>query len=266
MMNWNQIVLTGAQGGQGHRALQSLIEQRSAVIVLRGLIGPEVLESARQAVLRNRDQLVVTEYVNGRLVTIGPYLVKYLHRLDAYFAAAHMTDQLFQDPTGDLRRIVRERLAQVLGLRRLEVAAEPDGRLYAPAVIRVHRDGQANPLHNDNIMRDAASAPISLRSLRQQLSCIVCLQECDEGGELVHYQRPWGQADEQYKIASGLGYRPQVVSGSARMSYKPQSGDVYLINSTLYHEINEVRGCDRITMGFFVGLFDDRLESAVAWS
>ncbi|MGK5641967.1 2OG-Fe(II)-dependent halogenase WelO5 family protein [Streptomyces sp. URMC 126] len=129
----------------------------------------------------------------------------------------------------------------------------------------IHADGVRDPLHNDNIMRDAAGTGIVLADLARQLSCVVCLQECDEGGELRIYRRPWEPQDETFKIDGGLGYDEGVVEGHPGHEFKPQAGDVYVINPMQYHSIEQVSGSDRITMGFFLGFADEKLGSAVVW-
>jgi hypothetical protein len=154
----------------------------------------------------------------------------------------------------------------VLGLAGLDVAREADGRRYADSIIRVHGDGVANPLHNDNIMRDASRTGLKLAGLKHQLSCVVCVQECDRGGELVTYRKRWAPDDEVFKVKDGLGYDDRVIVGVERDVFRPRQGDVYLINPTSYHEIKQVGGKDRVTLSFFIGFYDDNLEEAVLWS
>jgi hypothetical protein len=209
---------------------------------------------------------MVTRYSNGELTTFGTYLAPHLGAPERYFAASGSGDTLFPDPEADPRARVRERLRAFLGLNSLDVAAEPDGRRYAPAIVRLHRDGVGNPLHNDNVMRDAAATSLSLSRLRHQFSCITCLQECDGGGELLHYRRRWTPSDEAFKVPQGLGYTGDAVAGAELFRFRPETGDVYLIDPTNYHAIEPVRGRDRLTMGFFFGFFDDVLDEGVCWS
>ncbi|MFF3747170.1 2OG-Fe(II)-dependent halogenase WelO5 family protein [Streptomyces kronopolitis] len=171
------------------------------------------------------------------------------------------------DPAGTPGRGERgaHRLPQGGCLSAASVAQEPDARDYAASVVRIHADGVRNQLHNDNIMRDAQGAGLALTDLAYQLSCVVCLQECDAGGELRMYRKPWEPVDEAYKIQDGLGYDEAVVDGYPCHEFTPQAGDIYLINPTRYHSIERVTGPDRLTMGFFIGFADDALNSAVVW-
>lgn len=156
-------------------------------------------------------------------------------------------------------------MRDTFGLHRFEIATEPDGRQYASSNVRIYTDTVDTPLHNDNIMRDGASSGLVLAKLKHQLSCVVCIQECDEGGELSIYRKPWEPADEVYKIPGGLGYDMGVVADTPVHQFKPQTGDVYLLNPTYYHAIERVSGADRLTLGFFFGFFDDHLDEGVAW-
>ncbi|MDV2998814.1 MAG: hypothetical protein N5P05_000420 [Chroococcopsis gigantea SAG 12.99] len=249
----------------GRKALQGLLDDRYAAIVLKNAIAPEILDSAIDIVQDYYEKATVTSYANGALTTIGPYLAKHLHGVDRYFQEAQLTESVF--PNGNnLAQYVRERLRSIFALNSIETAVEDDGRRYAPFIIRLHADGVTNPLHNDNIKRDAASTDLSLARLTSQLSCIVCLQECDAGGQLFHYQKRWSIEDEEHKIPAGIGYDYAVVKDKPCFVFKPQKGDIYLIDPTNYHEIRQVSGATRLTLGFFMGFFDSSLSDAVVWS
>lgn len=250
----------------GRQALEDLRHERQGLVVLKNALEPADLSACQRAVEAHRHEATVTKYPNGTLTTFGPYLARYLSDSSAYFARSTATDVLFSDPTHDLRKAVRNVLMTAFAMRSLEVAREPDGRMYAGAILRLHSDGISNPLHNDNIMRDAAGTGLRLADLACQFSCVVCIQECTEGGRLHHYQKSWEPEDERFKIPSGLGYDEDVVEGFRHLAYKPETGDVYVMNPTYYHAIERVGGMERRTLGFFFGSFDDSLNDAVAWS
>lgn len=261
---WDRVVRDAAAGPPEPALLQGLIRGEHAVVVLRNLLPHEVFEINRKRVMGIFEHASTTAYTNGALTTIGPYLAKYLDRPDGYFADAAAARDLLDGVGFDLNLQVRGALAAALGVPAIDAAREPDGRCYADSVIRIHADGVHNPLHNDNIMRDAAGTGLVLAGLDHQLSCIVCLQECDSGGELVIYGKPWESADERFKPAGRLGYTDEVVAGAPVHVFRPQAGDVYLINPTYYHAIRRVGGATRLTMGFFLGLTAGT-EVPVAW-
>ncbi|WP_437757468.1 2OG-Fe(II)-dependent halogenase WelO5 family protein [Sorangium sp. So ce1389] len=264
--HWNQVALRADDRSSGRKLLRGLVDSEVAVVVCKDLLGEKLLQSGLKQIRDHYGKKFATQYVNGTLTTIGPYLAKHLSRPEEYFENACVTDEVFTEPDFDLRRLVRNRLQTLFGLQSLRIEEEPDGRRYADSVVRIHADGVCNPLHNDNIMRDAASTGLSLARLKHQLSCIVCIQECDQGGELISYRKTWNEEDEAFKIKGGLGYDRGVVGDVPRTVFRPQTGDVYVINPTNYHEIERVGGKDRITLGFFIGFYDDDLRNAVVWS
>lgn len=263
---WNRVVYLLDIQRPDPEALRGLIEGRHAVVVLKGLLPSDVFKANRERIDQMFGSSSTAQYVNGTLTTIGPFLARHLSDPDAYFAAARDAQRLCDEVGFDLDERVRGRLQEVFGLAGFAPAREPDGREYASSIIRIHADGVRNPLHNDNIMRDGAGTGLAVADLRCQLSCVVCVQECDEGGELKIYQKSWVPADEKFKIENGLGYDSGVVSGVPCHVFKPETEDVYLINPTYYHEIETVGGGPRLTMGSFFGFIDDKLTHSLAWS
>lgn len=262
---WGQADYEMTRHVPGRQALRRLVDGKQAVVVLRNLLPAEAF-TVNHARLRTLfEQATTTRYANGALTTIGPYLAKHVDQPEAYFREATAASAWTDSVSFDLSARVRQGLRTALGLQSFEVAQEPDGRQYADSVVRIHADGVANPLHNDNIMRDASSTSLRLAALKHQLSCVVCIQECDSGGELKIYRKRWEPSDEEHKIPGGLGYRNAVVDNAPCHEFKPRAGDIYLINPTHYHEIARVSGADRLTLGFFIGFADDNLDNAIAW-
>lgn len=263
---WGQVVINAGSPLSDKRLLQQLVDQEISVIVIKDLLSEVLLHKGLEFIFSHYEKKTASRYHNGTLTTIGPYLVRHLSDLPHYFSQAGTMNEVFANSDFDLRRITQLRLRSLLGLSRLEVEREPDGRQYADSIIRIHGDGVANPLHNDNIMRDAAQSGLKLAKLKHQLSCVVCVQECDRGGEFVTYRKRWEPADEKFKVKDGLGYDGGVIVGAERDVFRPHQGDVYLINPTNYHEIERVSGKDRVTLSFFIGFYDDSLEQAILWS
>ncbi|MEU9607608.1 hypothetical protein [Streptomyces sp. NPDC048057] len=245
--------------------LRKLVDGDIAVLVLKDLLPSENFTRHRQLVNEMFDRASTTYYANGHLTTIGSYLAKHLSDVDEYFTESEKIAQVIADSSFTLGDDVRSGLARALSLRSLEVAEEPDGRRYADVCVRLHPDGVANPMHNDKIMRDAAHLDLVVSRLLYQLSCVICVQECDTGGEAKIYAKPWEAHDEKFKIPKGLGYEYGVVADVPAHEFKPQAEDVYLINPTYYHEILRVGGDTRVTVGFFLGFSDESLDAAVTW-
>lgn len=138
----------------------------------------------------------------------------------------------------DLPARVRAALRRTFGLSALETASE--------AVVRLRTGGVRDPLRHD------ATGTGLLR-------CVVSLQECDWGGELVVYRRPWEASDERWRVPDGPGYRGEVVAAAPRHVFRPRARDVYLINPAYYHETERAHGAARTTLDLSIGFTDDAL-------
>ena len=264
MTDWVSIESSESDGD--HRdSLRALIEGKVPVIVFRDLVPASVLDEQRTRAEKLFSHASTTQYPNGTLTTVGPYLAKYLGDLDGYFRAAAESTELLRSVEFELTDQICAALCKRLSLTSMTVAQDPGRGSYAEGVLRIHGEGISNPLHNDNIMRDISEADSRLALLRYQLSCVACLQGCDTGGELVVYQKSWNAEDEAHKTPNHLGYRSSVVDGVPAFRFKPSTGDIYLINPTYYHEITRVSGQARLTLGFFIGFEDDQLTEAVIW-
>ncbi|MFI1285791.1 MULTISPECIES: 2OG-Fe(II)-dependent halogenase WelO5 family protein [unclassified Streptomyces] len=264
---WGRIVIDVDRDKNidGADLVRRLVDGTVAVVVLRNLLPESVFDANRERLAPVFGQASTTQYSNGSLTTIGPYLAKHLDDPDTYFAEALKANEFTESIGVDLGARTRQRLAEVLDLKRFDTESEADGRSYSQQNVRIYADNIRTPLHNDNIMRDAAGTGLALAELRHQLSCVVCIQECEDGGELRIHRKRWSGEDNEYKIVGGLGYDEAVTGDAPAHEFKPRAGDVYLLNPTYYHSIEQVTGSDRITMGFFFGFYDDELTEAVSW-
>lgn len=264
---WGRIVIDVDRDKNidGADLVRRLVDGTVAVVVLRNLLPESVFDANRERLAPVFGQASTTQYSNGSLTTIGPYLAKHLDDPDTYFAEALKANEFTESIGVDLGARTRQRLAEVLDLKRFDTESEAGGRTYSQQNVRIYADNIRTPLHNDNIMRDAAGTGLALAELRHQLSCVVCIQECEDGGELRIHRKRWSEEDNEYKIVDGLGYDEAVTGDAPAHEFKPRAGDVYLLNPTYYHSIEQVTGSDRITMGFFFGFYDDELTEAVSW-
>ncbi len=246
--------------------LENVITARVPLLVLRNFLTPETRTSVVESLLKCRERISVSHYPNGTLTTLGPYLAKHTSAPENYFTELRDIRPALPDSLISLQKNVYQWVKQTLQLDELETANDELHGPYSSSIVRFHADGVANPLHNDNIVRDAAGTGLVVTEIQHQLSCVVCLQECNEGGVLRIYNKEWKPEDERFKTPGELGYREEIKQGYESCEYRPQSGDVYIFNPAYYHEIDRVAGDTRITMGFFFGLMDKNTKRAIAWS
>lgn len=256
MTAFNQIVIISPTMPVDTSLLDDIVTARVPLLVLRGFLAPDVSSKIVEDLTQCREKIRVSHYPNGRLTTLGPYLAKYTTKPVNYFTELRDLQPALPDSLMTLKGNVYQWVKKVLNLEKLQTAQEAELGEYSGAIVRFHANGVANPLHSDHIVRDAAGSGLVVTNILHQLSCVVCLQECDSGGALRIYQKKWQQEDELFKIQDELGYQSIVVNMCEACEFSPRKGDIYIFNPTYYHEIDRVAGDTRITMGFFFGLTD----------
>lgn len=85
---WDRVVRRVGVDPIGTDLLRGLIDGQIPVVVLKGLLPSEVFSQHRERLATLFDHASTTQYVNGTLTTIGPYLAKYLSNVDEYFREA----------------------------------------------------------------------------------------------------------------------------------------------------------------------------------
>lgn len=246
--------------------LDDIVTARVPLLVLRDFLPSEMREATVYDLQQCREKIRVSHYPNGALTTLGPYLAKHTAAPDNYFTELRDIEPSLPSSLNCLRDTVYSWVKHALKLESLKTAQEPQRGDYAGSIVRFHANGVRNPLHNDNIVRDAANTNLVVTQILHQLSCVVCLQECNAGGALRIFNKKWSPDDEQFKTPGELGYQSVVTGCNEICEFRPRSGDIYLFNPAFYHEIDQVEGDTRITMGFFFGLTDKKMKHAIAWS
>lgn len=246
--------------------IKDIVNGHTMLLVLRGFLHNNTMRAISRDVLNCHDNITTSNYINANLTTLGPYLARYLSNPHEYFSKSQALESIYPQSLIDMRANIYETLRRELVLNCLKTAFEPGSGNYSGSIIRFHADGISNPLHTDNILRDGSGSGLAVAAIKHQLSCVVCLQECTQGGRLRIHQKTWEPSHERFKVKGELGYREDVISGSNACDYYPRRGDIYVFNPNHYHQILAVSGTTRITMGFFLGIVDDDMKKAIAWS
>lgn len=237
-----------------------------SVLVFRGYI-PPVMSQDLVSDLEHCSKLIrVSSYLNAKLTTLGPYFVKYISSPEEYFKQVAEIQAVLPGSLDVMKDNVYRLVREWLQFETFKTAVDPVFGEYSGSIVRFHADGIANPLHNDNISRDAACSGLVVANIVHQLSCVVCLQECTAGGALRVFKKKWNFDDERFKNKCELGYSDDVVSGYGFCEFSPCRGDIYIFNPGYYHEIDCVSGVTRITLGFFFGIAGGDVKTAIAWS
>ena len=77
-----------------------------------------------------------------------------------------------------------------------------------------------------------------------------------EGGACIVYERAHEDEDDRTVPRGSYIYDRALVDGARSARIQPDKGDLLLINSRCYHEVERARS-DRVTYAAFVGLLPD---------
>lgn len=174
---------------------------------------------------------------------------------DQYFAAANgaraQRDAVIAACGIDPLARAMERL-RIDGGADISIAREDDGREYFAGIVR--RMNAGIRLHADCCRRTDPRWQIF--SNIAQLSLNVYLTAF-EGGECVVHDRLHEDADDATVPRGSYIYDRALVAGARKARLQPKKGELLLINSGCYHEVEAARS-DRVTYAAFVGLLPDR--------
>jgi len=132
-----------------------------------------------------------------KLQHIGPFLMSYTTKKKDYFDNAKEVkktfDYIFSE---DIQPIVKisKLISKILPEYSTSLARE-SGNDFSPHVIRIHGNGKLIPIHKDNVKYEGKECDFS--GTDNQLSCIVHLQEPQDGGQIVIYDKQWIRNDEK---------------------------------------------------------------------
>lgn len=134
----------------------------------------------------------------------------------------------------------------------ISIARESDGREYFAGIIR--RLNAGIRLHADCCRRTDPRWQINANVA--QLSLNIYLTAF-EGGACVVHDRLHEDADDATVPRGSYIYDRALVAGAKSARVRPKKGELLMINSGCYHEV-EAATSDRVTYAAFVGLLPDR--------
>jgi hypothetical protein len=151
------------------------------------------------------------------------------------------------DPVADYLGVLQAAWPQPVELSR-------DGdRSMSPSIIRGW--DQSTEVHIDWAPADTRNW--SMSDIRGQWSVVLHLAAAARGGGLRVYQREYSAECQPFKQQDSWGYDREVVSGAPVAVYRPAPGDLAIIFTKFFHEVEPVEvapaGTDRITVSSFVG-------------
>lgn len=187
---------------------------------------------------------------------IGVTVFEYNHiGIDEYFRAAGaarvLQQRIFAGSFDPLRRMLELLARHHTG--RVGIATDPRFGVHYAGLIRRIEAGTL--LHVDFAAAEQPGWHVS--GVRSQLAWNVYLDlEGSDVGITQVYDRPWQPACERFKLPGSYGYRREVLGDAPRFTYRPRVGELCLINTRNFHEVEPSQG-SRVTFTSALGSFDD---------
>ena len=206
-----------------------------------------------------------------RRIDIGTSLGNYGDDQEDFFRRSaethHLFDRLFALDTNPVTA-VHESLQKLVPSKRVITAREPDGRLYGPAIFRVHYGGYTYPPHFDSVRNRECRQDYTVFQFDHQLAGVLCVQNASDGqrtAQGIIHRQAWTPALDSV-LASGRfrEYAEQNNIPHAVVSLEP--GDLYFFNTGMIHEVPGVEGKNpRVVLATFIGYRQD-IDTVMVWS
>lgn len=164
--------------------------------------------------------------------------------------------------------LIYDSLQKLAPNNEVKVAREPDGRLYGPAIFRVHYDGHTYKPHIDHVVLRENRVDYEVYRFKHQFAGVLCLQNADASGpstQAVLHRCLWSE-EIQPHIANGTfhEYAQENNVENCRVDLVP--GDLYFFNTRCIHEVPAVTGdLPRIVLAAFIG-YSEEDDEIYVWS
>lgn len=181
-------------------------------------------------------------------------------------AASNMAKHIFNRPIED---IITDALTPIAGGRKVALPKFTNGDLYKPCTFRVLKPGRTEGIrvHIGNEFIQLLPQLEHITSLVDrtiQLSYFIVVQEPEDGGELLIFDKVWKNTPYEMVENRAMETRPeQRERDFEQVKYKairPRKGDMFLFDGgRIWHKVSPVKGnTSRITIGGFAGFGLDK--------
>jgi len=161
-----------------------------------------------------------------------------------------------------------ENLARLAPGKRIVTAYEPDGRLYSPAIFRIHYGGIGYEPHFDSVRRREKRVNYEAYRFEHQLAGIICFQNSEIEGETAQsiLHRCLWMPDINDHIKENTFHQYATENDIENVQVNLEVGDLYFFNTRGIHEVPGVKGrAPRIVLAIFIGYSPDD-EEVFVWS
>lgn len=246
--------------------LRTLASAEIPAIVLRQVYDPGQCASLIRRFLRwglMRDPIAFNAADGRKRIDIGTSLGNRGHDKEAFLDHAEGTHELFPhlfsgftDPVQTLY----DALQALAPGKQVKTAREPDGRLYGPAIFRIHYESHSYPPHIDSVKLREQRTDYAVYRFQHQFAGILCLQNAKHGersAQTIIHRCLWTPEIQPY-IAQGAFHAYAEENGIESFRVELAPGDLYFFNTRCIHEIPPLDGTDpRIVLAVFIGYSPD---------
>ncbi|MCZ6679652.1 MAG: hypothetical protein O7E52_20680 [Candidatus Poribacteria bacterium] len=144
--------------------------------------------------------------------------------------------------------------------KEVKVAREPDGRLYGPAIFRIHYAGHVYTPHINHVGIGDKLFNYAVSRFTHQFAGLICFQNSTQEGKGTHavvHRCAW-TPEIQSHLSHGTFHEYTAESEIQQHGIEVEPGDFYLFNSGYIHQVAAVEGTTpRIVLATFIGYSAD---------
>ncbi|MBX3013344.1 MAG: hypothetical protein KF832_17625 [Caldilineaceae bacterium] len=249
--------------------IQALAEAQTPAVVLREAYSPAECKALVKRFVQwglMRDAHDANSADKRTRIDIGTSLGNRGSDQDAFLDHAVSTHELFPhlfsgftDPV----KTMYDALAALAPGKEVKTAREPDGRLYGPAIFRIHYTTHSYIPHIDSVRLREKRTNYAVYRFEHQFAGILCLQNALHGersAQTIVHNCLWNE-EIQPQMANGTfhDYAAENQIQNYRVDLAP--GDLYFFNTRCIHEIPPLDGNNpRIVLAVFIGYSPDDPE------
>lgn len=256
--------------------LHALSEARVPAILLRQAYAPTqchglIRRFIERGLMRDPDDPMAAAQDPRTRIDIGTSLGNRGADKEAFLEHAIGTHDLFStlfDGFENPVKIIYDALSALAVGKQVKVAHEPDGRLYGPAIFRVHYGGHTYRPHIDHVVLREKRSQYAVSRFQHQFAGVLCVQNDSPDGastQAILHRCLWTPEIQPY-IEAGTFHEYAAEHRIDHYRVDLVQGDLYFFNTRCIHEVPAVQGrSPRIVLATFIGYSPDD-DDVYVWS
>ncbi|MCZ6632227.1 MAG: hypothetical protein O7G87_02415 [bacterium] len=242
--------------------LLSLSQAETPAIIFRQAFNPNHCKGLIQRFidhdLMHDPQIPLPEGARAR-IDIGTSLGQRGNDKETFLQHAKKTHTLFEHLFDDYDNPVDtlyHALAALATKKNVQIAQEPDGRRYGPAIFRIHYTHHTYKPHIDHVTLREKRFNYAVTRFDHQFAGVLCFQNAGPRGQatqaILHRCTWTPEIQPHIENQTFHDYAAENQIQNVKVDLEP--GDLYFFNTRLIHEVPAIEGNDpRIVLAVFIG-------------